>query len=382
MAQKNTRKTMVSWLLLLVSNLIACNTDAFCMKAASGFREARQLLLSAVSDRREVMTQLMGIGVTLAWMPPPSSAGEIGSRITQAITTSDLGVSVRRSVVKGAQTMDTLDKQWEGFSDRFSLGSERSKQGGRPKPKVIPPLLPLDRDVSNRILDTCDAVFSDVTGISNSAVKGEIDKVSALVKPSFQRSGADLKTFDTIVESSDQFNFASYVHFKAFGNLLVEKKIDFRKFRREFERQCGTKLLTLLNLDPNITPSSNRTEDLSVRLQALDSLTRILHDKGLVASTELSTIDPDLESDWAEGLSDLQLSLALDGDATQNAQILLQEQGFNLIPSYTKFMLGPLLRMPGQKLLIEEYYMDTDYNSNPDLFDVKEVLLNIVLESQ
>ncbi|KAI2501168.1 hypothetical protein MHU86_13314 [Fragilaria crotonensis] len=372
---------MVSWLLLFIFNLIAFQTEAFCISAAVGFREARQLSLFAVSDRREAITQIMGIGVTLAWMPPPSSAGEIGSRITQAITTSDLGVSVRRSVVKGAQTMDTLDKRWEGFSDRFSLGSERSKQGGRPKPKVIPPLLPLDKDVANKILETCDAVFSDVTGISISAVKREIDKVSALVKPSFQRSGADLETFDTIVETGDQFNFASYVHFKAYSNLIVEKKIDFRNFRREFERQCGTKLLALLNLESNIASSSNRTEDLAVRLQAIDSLTMILHDKGLVSATELSAIDPDLQSDWEEGLSDLELSLALDGDATQNAQILLQEQGFKLIPSYTKFMLGPLLQIPGQKLLIEEYYMDTDYNSNPDLFDVKEVLLNIVLES-
>ena len=81
-------------------------------------------------------------------------------------------------------------------------------------------------------------------------------------------------------------------------------------------------------------------------------------------------------------MSDLQLSLALDGDITQNAQILLQEQGLNLIPSYTKFMLEQLLEMPGQNLSIEEYYMDTDYNSNPDLFEVKEILLNIVLESK
>lgn len=373
---------MASWLplLLLAVSLIKSDTDAFCLHGTSTFHGNR-LFLFAESDRRAAMAQIMGIiGVTLA-VPLPSSAGEIGARINQAITTSDLGVSVRRSVVKGAQTMDRVDKQWEEFSDRFSLGSERSRQGGRPKAKVIPPLLPLDKDVANKILETCDGAFCSVTGVSRSALEDEVGKVTALVKPSFQRSGANLATFDTMVETGDQFNFASYVHFKAYSNLLVEKKIDYRSFRREFERQCGTMLLTLLNVEPKIATSSNRTEDLAARLQAIDCLTRALHDKGLVAATELSEIDPDLKSDWEDGLSDLELSLALDGDATQNAQILLQEQGFNLIPSYTKFMLGPILQMPGQKLSIEEYYMDTDYNSNPDLFGVKEVLLNIVLGS-
>ena len=81
-------------------------------------------------------------------------------------------------------------------------------------------------------------------------------------------------------------------------------------------------------------------------------------------------------------MSDLQLSLALDGDIAHNALTLLQEPGLNLIPSYAKVMLEQRLEMPGQNLSIEEYYMDTDYNSNPDFFEVKEILLNIVLESK
>lgn len=31
---------------------------------------------------------------------------------------------------------------------------------------------------------------------------------------------------------------------------------------------------------------------------------------------------------------------------------------------------------------ILDYYMDTDYNSDPDKFKVKELLLNVVLDSQ
>jgi len=29
---------------------------------------------------------------------------------------------------------------------------------------------------------------------------------------------------------------------------------------------------------------------------------------------------------------------------------------------------------------IDDYYMDTNYNSNPDLFEVKQILLSIVIQ--
>lgn len=29
---------------------------------------------------------------------------------------------------------------------------------------------------------------------------------------------------------------------------------------------------------------------------------------------------------------------------------------------------------------VDDYYMDTSYNSNPDLFKVKQILLNIVIQ--
>ena len=50
-------------------------------------------------------------------------AGEVGARITKAVTTSDLGISFRRAIVRGAQTMDRVDSDWEKFSDKYSLGA-------------------------------------------------------------------------------------------------------------------------------------------------------------------------------------------------------------------------------------------------------------------
>jgi hypothetical protein len=72
----------------------------------------------------------------------------------------------------------------------------------------------------------------------------------------------------------------------------------------------------------------------------------------------------------------------LDGDITLQSQILLQEQGFRLYPNFARFAIGYLMQQDGQQLSVMDYYFDTDYNSDPDKFEVKEILLNVVLDSQ
>ena len=43
-------------------------------------------------------------------------------------------------------------------------------------------------------------------------------------------------------------------------------------------------------------------------------------------------------------------------------------------------LLRKIFQDSSQTVSIEEYYMDTNYNSDPDLFDAKQVLLNVVIE--
>jgi len=82
----------------------------------------------------------------------------VGESITEVVTQSDIGISVRRSVVRGAQIMDQLDKKWEQLSDNFHLGAQRSQREDRPKPKVIPPRRPLNSILAKRILILSDEV--------------------------------------------------------------------------------------------------------------------------------------------------------------------------------------------------------------------------------
>jgi hypothetical protein len=324
------------------------------------------------------------LGGTTAFIPfsQPAHAGEVGARINKAVTESDLGISVRRSVVRGAQVMDQVDGQWEQFSDRFGLGSNRSRQDAKPKPKVIPNPLPLDATVAAKMLDIVDTEFVAASGISSKTLSAQIQKVADLVRPSFERSGVSL---DGTLQTRDQFNFLSYVHFKAFGDLLVEKNVNFPRFRADFERQVGQKLVLLFMSDykpPSISPKDNLQEAFQQRMSQVDELFKRYRERGLVAATETSAIEADRLADWADDLSDLQFSVALDGDITMQSQILLQEQGFRFYPDYAKVMLATVLQMEGQDVSIDAYYLDTDYNSDPNLFEVKEVLLNVVIESK
>lgn len=111
-----------------------------------------------LNRRRQVLLSSIPPLLVLSQFPLVSNAGEVGARITKAVTTSDLGIAVRESVVRGAQTMDKVDGQWEQFSDKFGLGAARKQQDGKPVPKEIPDLKPLDVELARRVLETSDQV--------------------------------------------------------------------------------------------------------------------------------------------------------------------------------------------------------------------------------
>eukprot|EP00566_Odontella_aurita_P011574 CAMPEP_0113565776 /NCGR_PEP_ID=MMETSP0015_2-20120614/22365_1 /TAXON_ID=2838 /ORGANISM="Odontella" /LENGTH=385 /DNA_ID=CAMNT_0000468011 /DNA_START=285 /DNA_END=1442 /DNA_ORIENTATION=- /assembly_acc=CAM_ASM_000160 len=329
------------------------------------------------------------ISVAVTALPSRSEAGEVGARITRAVTQSDLGVSVRRSVVQGAQVMDKMDGRWEKFSDNFGLGAERSRREGRPKPRDVPDLLPLDAAAARSILKVSDDTFLSIVPLTEQELTSRVAKVDSLVRKSFERSGLSI---DESIMNADTYNYLSYIHFKAFCDILVDKNINFNQFRKNFESQLGDKLLSILDPDSANRDDGKREtgpdalrQKLRVALGSVDDLAHSLQSKGMVALVERSNPDDESVTDWSEDLSDLQFSVTLDIDVTQNAQILLQEQGYRLFPNYARFAIAATLKRKlspmRQEVITDEYYMDTSYSSDPDLFEVKQVLLNIVVES-
>jgi hypothetical protein len=364
---------------------------------AFGWNHHHRPEYSGGGNRRQALVQLsqwtiFGGCTVLAVPSSPAVAGELGTKITRAVTESDLGITVRRSVVQGAQTFDRLDSQWEAFSDRFGLGVNRNKQPTRPVPKNIPELRPLDAQVAMQILQIVDATFCDVSQTSPKDLARKIDRVQEMVQPAFERSGLvmDADNKNTI-QTAPQFNFISYVHYKAYSEILVERNIDFKRFVEKFETRAGRQLVRLF-FPNDVAPSSSilqatasasqKREVLALALESIQSLGQVWVDKGLVAQIDLG-IDRDNIEDWSLDGSDLDFSIAVDNDSVLSSQILLQEQGWRFYPNYARYAFLSILRMVFQNTMnisAEDYYLDTDYNSNPDLFQVKEVLINIHIE--
>mmetsp|Transcript_18110 Transcript_18110/g.20947 ORF Transcript_18110/g.20947 Transcript_18110/m.20947 type:complete len:402 (+) Transcript_18110:224-1429(+) len=356
------------------------------------------------NSRRNFLTKstisIVGISTAITTLiPQPSNAGEVGAKINKAVTQSDLGISVRKSVVKGAQLIDNLDAKWEKFSDENALGSERYKQQPRPTAKVIPDPAPLNTEVAKFVLKASDEAFLetlDSSMISDANLKSQNEKVDKLVRKSFERSGLNLgDVTETSPWTSQQFNYYCYTHFKSMCDILIENKLPFD--RKKFEVLLGNKLLPLFvtpaSLDL-ISTAKNQSLSKNERMKAFDAGLKLTDEiianlvvYGFVAAAERNNIENEEEkvSDWADDLSDLQLSIPLDGDITLNSQILLQEQGFRLYPDFGRFAITSGLQqsLQGTKQVItaDEYYMDTNYSTDPDLFEVKQVLVNIVIDS-
>mmetsp|Transcript_36030 Transcript_36030/g.84132 ORF Transcript_36030/g.84132 Transcript_36030/m.84132 type:complete len:529 (-) Transcript_36030:61-1647(-) len=345
----------------------------------------------------------------------------IRSKVNAAVTQSDLGVAVRRSIVRGAQRIDQADGEWEKFSDRFGLGTERSKRDARPKERNLPEPLPLDISVCLKILDAADRVFLSLVPFMNvEEFRSMLAETDETYRKSFERSsgfvyGDDLdqsslaKTTESKVVSS-WFNFICYVHFKTYVDILIKKKVDFKSFYNSFKQQLGEAVVTVLAQPENTSPQHlafpSLRQNLESAFQSIDFALKRLRDMGFIVAWELNVPDPDQVSDWENNRSNLEFSLAIDGDVTLSSQVLMQEQGYRIYPNFCTVVIFAILQnafssplsllasemsdngwrragrgMQKQNIVTEDYYMDTSYSSDPDKFEVKQLLINIVVES-
>ena len=385
-------------------------------------------------QRRSLLRTLTGVASTVVVgvsVPSQVLAGEVGARITKAVTTSDLGISVRTSVVKGAQLADKIDGKWEKFSDNYGLGSERTKR--KEKEKVIPDPLPLNIGAAKKILEASDETFLKLMpSLSRQNLNSRIEKTAKSTKASFERSGvlfpvgegANVATATELLlfQTAPQFNFIVYAHFKTYSELILENgsSIDFASFRTEYEQNVGRRLIESLQLvedesKPFSTqqqqePSTVLKSQILAALKQTDVLGRKLRELGLVSNIDRNSVEStdDLQDFVDDALADLVITVSIDGDVTLQSQLLLQEQGYRLYPNFNRFVVTEFFREAIQtkqredqakggslqsssngnsnkydnihKVSVIDYYFDTNYNSDPDKFEVKQVMLNISIE--
>jgi hypothetical protein len=348
-------------------------------------------------DRRRLIVSSLGVFVTaLLALPDPSVAGELGTKITAAVTQSELGQSVRRSVVQGAQVMDQLDSKLESFADRFQLGAERSQRPDRPLPKVIPPAQPLDVAMATQVLTLQDRIFCFEAKIDATALQSRVNAIDQKARPAYERSGLLLSASTGAAAPLSQaadFNYLSYIHYKAYVDLLLDKEdiVTFPSFQKNFDRKLAAELFALTKVKIP-TPLSRDKRDLGEeRIRALkdarvciDEVCTLLVEKGFISSFDNANVEAEAVEDWAADLTDLTWSVAIDGDITLQSQMLLQDQGVRLYPRLAHLLVEYVLKtsLVGQAIDVEDYYLDTDYNSDPAKFEVKEVLINVRIESE
>lgn len=382
---------MMMWTLRTVLLSIPLAIQAFTSTKYNPTKKKSTCVL--LSSRRKFIERItIGTAVGSFVLPQQSSAGEVGAKINKVVTQSDLGISVRRSVVKGAQLIDNLDSKWEKFSDDNGLGAARFNQQPRPTPKDIPDLTPLNYQVAKSVLLKSDEALLETlvaSGINNIDLASQVKKVDDLVRKSFERSGLDLNQSEM---TATEFNFYCYTHFKGFCDIIIENKLSFNKLK--FENKIGEKLLPifapsakeLIASIPKQQSKESQAKAIDASLKIIDEIMGNLVSFGFCALAERNAIETEEGriSDWIEDYSNIQLSISLDDDITIKSQLLLQEQGFRIVPSFGRFMINEALQLcfDGMKQSIntDEYYMDTGYSSDPNLFEVKQVLINVVID--
>mmetsp|Transcript_7749 Transcript_7749/g.17723 ORF Transcript_7749/g.17723 Transcript_7749/m.17723 type:complete len:337 (+) Transcript_7749:1-1011(+) len=316
---------------------------------------------------------------------------------------SPQGISraVRTSVVRGAQMIDKIDGKWERFSDDMGLGKARNQErrnlidaGSNSIAKKIikseEDAGPFDEELSNLFLNACDETFvSNLEQTSSAALVERIERSEKLLRPSF----FDSSPGSPGATKQEEFNFRCYLHFRSFNEILVKEQVQFPAFRRRFELDLQSRLIQIaLKEHPSMLgnipqPPSDLSDGLRSALDSTDRVANFLLSKGVISSWERSVPPPEDLEDFVSLATDCPFSLALYGDATLGSQLLLQELGFRLYPAFGRWMVTESITRCFAKeggesvsLNVEDYYMDTSYNSNPDLFEVRQVLLNIALQ--
>jgi hypothetical protein len=280
------------------------------------------------------------------------------------VTQSELGKSIRSSVVGGAKLVDRLDLQWERFSDSlrdeakcdartnrrmFDNGKRRDGTPiGNPVLGALctpEPLRELDQSVAKSVLEFANAAAMKTWKLDEGSLQKAEKQVQELVGPSFSRAASSLEDMDTrsigdgsIENTQSQqikrqmFNRDLYVNLRAFGELVRLNNND--KSDREsallFERNWGDKLLGAFARNANrndfISPfpkpddTENEPYDEGALLDAMGQVSvalNTLQQGGVIGHWEISIPEDD---DWNV------VTIAIDDDICIGGQIIARER--------------------------------------------------------
>lgn len=335
------------------------------------------------------------------------------------VTQSDLGQSVRRSIVSGAKLADNLDLKMERFSDSLRdknkcdpVSNRRLFDNGfrRDGTRIGNPVLgalcnpdPLRRlDVSekgpaNMILVLAEEAASDTLDVDRTVLQKQVGQVKNLVGPAFARAAAgekekqipssSLSEEETSEKSKQQvYNMDIYTRIRAYGEVLDQKKSSggktaLREATRNFEKSWGGKIMTSLapNADrkdftsvyPAPDPRIEQSYDEGSLLDALGALSATLNkmqEGGVIGHWEISIP----EDDYGEVVT-----IAVDDDISIGAQILSREQnqpvGGSAVVALVRHAMDERAKI---SYTLDTFFIDPS-TTNQDLYSPTQLLVSL-----
>lgn len=343
-----------------------------------------------------------------------------------AVTQSQLGQSVRGAVIGGAQIADSLDFQWERFSDKlrdeskcdprtnrrmFDNGTRRDgTKIGNPVLGALctpEPLKPMDGSVVAVVTKLAEDAMLDATSggesintnnmptIDRSKLKQAQERVADKVGPAFARAAASTSSTETSKPDMDQeltqaqkrqdFNRDLYVQMRTYGEVLMSQlstsNPKSRNFNaQQFETSWGRKMLQEFapgasrkdysSPFPKPDPTDDQPYDEASLLDALGGISVVLNKlqaAGVVGHWEISIPEDDY---WNV------VTIAVDDDVAIGGEVLARESKLPLSGSPVVGLVKAA--MDGVKI---PYKMDTFFidptTTKQELYDPSQLLISL-----
>lgn len=259
--------------------------------------------------------------------------------LTTLLVSDDLGTTVRRSVVRGAQLADSLDAQWEALSQTFRPNYNKN----------FPPQFPqrtLSVDFAQRVRNCADEAAAKAAGVDVAQVRDAILGVE--------------KSYRGILPEG--FAYETYAAFRVYNALLPSSD-----GAADFERRYGECLYSLFDPPP---------AELQIAVRVLcEQIIQVGLADGLIFATNV-------QDDENQDIK--QISATLYRPAELSARLLLEKQsgrlGFRILPDLaTTLLRAYLCRLKFIDFSLEEYFLNPQYRVkfNPDDYTALQIEIAI-----
>ena len=277
----------------------------------------------------------------------PLLVDDNGAQGISVVTQSEVGKSIRGTVVRGAQFADKIDMTWERFSDSlrdegkcdprtnrrmFDNGFRRDgTRIGNPVLGALctpEPLKDFDGSMASAVMELGTEAAAEALYFDTATLAKKQEEIQQLIKPVFERAAKSADE-DTQQRQRQVFNRDLYAQMRAYGELVPSKKIS-----QKIERTWGEKLLAKLAPGAGRQdytspfPKPDETEfqpyDEGALLDALGAVSVALNKLqagGLIGRWEISIPEDDY---WNV------VTVAVDDDITIGGQILSRERNQSL----------------------------------------------------